>query len=79
MSLSLKRHHEKNQKSSLTRINQDFAGVDLELQTLTNKRDALLQQKNEIALSQERLENNHKLLLIQEKNLEKNLEKDVRK
>ena len=73
LSLSLKRHHEKNQKSSLTRINQDFAGVDLELQTLTNKRDALLQQKNEIALSQERLENNHKLLLIQEKNLENSI------
>ena len=66
-------NHEKNQKSSLTRINQDFAGVDLELQTLTNKRDALLQQKNEIALSQERLENNHKLLIIQEKNLENSI------
>ena len=73
LSLSLKKHHKENQESSLTTINKDFEGIDLKLQKLNNERDTLLEQKNERALCQERLENNHKLLLIQEKNLENSI------
>ena len=70
LNLCLKMHHQKNQKSSLVRINSDFEGVNMKLEELIHHRDYLLKKKNEIALSQERIRNNHKLILIEEKNLQ---------
>ena len=71
--ISLKKHHENNQKSSLIKINSDFEDVTLKLENLIHKRDVLIDQKNEIALSHERIKNNHKLILIEEKNLEQSI------
>ena len=71
--LSLKKQHEKNQESSLIRINSDFEGVNLKLEKLINQRDYLLDKKNEIALSYERIKNNQKLIVIEEKNLESSI------
>ncbi len=67
--LNLKQNNEKNNNSSLSNINKDFEGVDLKLEQLIKKRDNLLVQKSEIALSQERINNEQKLILLKEKNL----------
>ncbi len=71
--IELKKHHEKNQKSSILTINNTFEGVNQKLENLIIKRDDLIKQKNEIALRHERIKNNHKLILIEEKNLEKSI------
>ncbi len=66
---SLKLNHENNQNPSLLTINKDFEGVDFKLEQLIKKRNILLEQKTNIALSQERISNEQKLILLKEKNL----------
>ncbi len=61
--------NENNQNSSLPMINKDFEGVDFELEQLINKRNLLLEQKNNLALNQEKISNEQKLILLKEKNL----------
>ena len=73
LNIALQRHHENNQKTSLITINKDFEGVDLKLEKLISQRDSLLKEKNEIAISQERIKNNQELILLREKNLEKSI------
>ena len=70
LQLSLKKNHERNQNSSLVSINKDFEGVDIKLQELIDQRDFLLNQKNQIALNQEKIKNEQKLILVEETNLE---------
>ncbi len=69
LELNLKENHEHHQKSSLITINKDFEGVDLKLEQLIKQKNNLLEQKNEIALNQERINNEQKLILLKEKNL----------
>ena len=61
--------NENNQNSSLHLINKDFEGVDFELEQLIKKRNLLLEQKNNLALSKEKISNEQKLILLKEKNL----------
>ncbi len=61
--------NENNQNATLKIINKDFEGVDSELEQLIKKRNLLLEQKNNIALNQEKICNEQKLILLKEKNL----------
>ena len=61
--------NENNQNSSLYLINKDFEGVDFELEQLIKKRNLLLEQKNNLALTKEKISNEQKLILLKEKNL----------
>jgi len=61
--------NENNQNSTLLTINKDFEGVDFELEQLMKKRNLLLEQKNNLALNQEKISNEQKLILLKEKNL----------
>jgi len=61
--------NENNQNSSVLKINKDFEGVDFELQQLIKQKNLLLEQKNNIALNQEKICNEQKLILLKEKNL----------
>ena len=73
LKILFKTNHENNQKSSLISINNDFEGVDQKLEELIQKRDLLIDQKNQILLREERLKNDHKLILVEEKNLEQSI------
>jgi len=70
LKLLLKKNHENNQKFSLQTINSDFAGVDIKLEQLNKQRDKLIEEKNQIFLSRERVKNDQKLVSLEEKNLE---------
>ena len=61
--------NENNQNSSLQLINKDFEGVDFELEQLIKKRNLLLEQKNNLALTKEKISNEQQLILLKEKNL----------
>ncbi len=61
--------NENHQNSSLLSINKDFEGVDFELEQLIKKRNLLLEQKNNLALNEERICHEQKLILLKEKNL----------
>ncbi len=69
LELNLIRISENSQNSSLITINKDFEGVDFELEQLIKKRNLLLEQKNNLALTQEKISNEQKLILLKEKNL----------
>ena len=66
---SFKENHQNNQNSSLNMINKDVEGVELELEQIIKQRNILLEQKNDIAFSKERINNEQKLILLKEKNL----------
>ena len=66
---NLKQNHAKNNQSTFLKINKDFEGVDSQLEHLIQKRDALLEQKNQIAIGYERLLNEQNLVALKEKNL----------
>ena len=61
--------NENNQNTSLHLINKDFEGVDFELEQLIKKRNLLLEQKNNLALTKEKISNEQQLILLKEKNL----------
>ena len=46
----IKENYEKNQKSSLITFNNDFNNLDKKLELLVQKRDELLNQKNQFVL-----------------------------
>ncbi len=73
LQLSLKENYENNQQSKLVSINQDFENLDNELAQLVKERDILLDQKNQFALTEERIKNDQKLLQLKEKNLEESV------
>ncbi len=61
--------NQNNKNSSLLSINKDFEGLDFELEQLIKTRNYLLEQKNNLALNQEKISNEQKLILLKEKNL----------
>ena len=61
---SLKENYQYNQNQSISNINKDFEGVDIELENLLKQRSNLLEQKNQTELSKERILNEQKLILI---------------
>ncbi len=66
----LKKNYEKNQKSSLIALNNDFNNLDKKLELLLKERETLMDQKNQFALNKERINNSLKIILLQEKNLQ---------
>jgi len=75
---SLKANYLQNPDESLSNINKDFEGVDIELEKLVKQRSSLLEQKNQTELNKERILNEQKLIEIKEKNLDKSI-KDLAK
>ena len=66
---NLTRINENNQNSSVLAMNKDLEGVDFELEQLIKTRNLLLEQKNNLALTQEKISNEQKLIVLKEKNL----------
>ena len=69
-----KANYEKNQKSSLIALNNDFNNLDKKLELLIKERDTLLDKKNKSALNKERINNSLKITLLQEKNLHESIQ-----
>ncbi len=72
---SLKENYKQNPNESISNINKDFEGVDIELEKLMKHRNNILEQRNQTELNKERILNEQKLISVKEKNLDESIKK----
>ena len=72
---SLKEIYKQNPNESISNINRDFEGVDIELEKLMEHRNNILEQRNQTERNKERISNEQKLILVKEKNLDESIKK----
>ena len=72
---SLKENYKQNPNESISNINKDFEGVDIELEKLMKHRNNILEQRNQTERNKERISNEQKLILVKEKNLDESIKK----